>query len=175
MAPKDPQQIPDNDVSAPAITTPLTTPYPVQGPSIPESLGKPRVAPPPTTTAKPSTGGLTPQQQQLAGLLMPDPSKAQQQQQPPPAGGIEDALALTHSPQPAPGQSQDLTLPSGTTIQQRPVTLPNGLTTHQNSIKTPWESTPTTHAPNASPPRNWPRASPPTPPTVPRNWAATST
>ncbi|MFB7719321.1 hypothetical protein [Nocardia sp. NPDC056100] len=120
---------------------------PVQGPSIAESEGKPRVAPAPTQPSKPNTtppaaSTLTPKQQELAGLLLPGTNP--QPQQPAPVGGIEDLDALVRNP---PKDGQTLNLPSGMTIKDEQVDLPNGLIGNKTTATVPGLAEPVVTSP----------------------------
>ncbi|MFX0581171.1 hypothetical protein [Nocardia nepalensis] len=134
MAPKDP-------VYGPSIAESRGKPEnqpAVQGPTIAESQGKPRVQPPPTKPdtqpAKPTESKpLTPEQQRMAQGLGLLPST--QPQQKPGAGSLPDLLAVVNNGPPKDGQA--LTLPSGTTMQNKSVPLANGLTGQQTTVTVP--------------------------------------
>ncbi|MFD4439620.1 hypothetical protein ACFWPK_07545 [Nocardia sp. NPDC058519] len=153
MAPESPVQGPSIAEGQGKPRVPPPAAVPVQGPSIAESEGKPRVAPAPTVpdSTSPAVTTLTPQQQQLAqqyqqaGLI---PSNdPPKPQQAPPVGGVEDVIALTQH-QPKDGQSFDL--PSGPTVKDESVRLPNGLTGNEATISGPGLSTPVVSGPKSA-------------------------
>ncbi|MEU2030555.1 hypothetical protein [Nocardia amamiensis] len=134
MAPKDPVYGP---TIAESQGKPKSQPA-VQGPTIAESQGKPRQQLPPTKPdtqpAKPTDPKqLTPEQQRMAQGLGLLPST--QPQQKPGAGSLPDVLAVVDNGPPKDGQT--LTLPSGTTMQNKSVPLANGLTGRQTTVTVP--------------------------------------